>query len=122
MNQWGVRHVDIEILRWGDVQRSLVILRPRTKYAHVRRMVDQIEDRYAELARPLETAAHLAATPEFVPSLSEVIAADAPSVPAQSAAARATAVSGTAGVRMASGGFTPSQPAGAPLKRFHTTP
>lgn len=52
MNRWGVRHVTIENLRWGDVDRSLAILRQRTKYKHVRRMIDQIEDRYASLKRP----------------------------------------------------------------------
>jgi hypothetical protein len=52
MNRWGVRHVTIENLRWGDVDRSLAILRQRTKYKHVRRMIEQIEDRYASLKRP----------------------------------------------------------------------
>ena len=52
MNAWGVRRVTIENLHWGDVDRSLAILRPRSKYKHVRRMIDQIEDRYAALKRP----------------------------------------------------------------------
>ncbi len=46
MRAWGVRHVDIEILRWGCYERSLVILQPRTgKAAHVRNMVRSIEDK-----------------------------------------------------------------------------
>jgi 3D (Asp-Asp-Asp) domain-containing protein len=52
MNSWGVRRVTIENIEWGDVDRSLAILKPRSKYRHVRRMIDQIEDRYAELHRP----------------------------------------------------------------------
>ncbi|MGB8169581.1 MAG: hypothetical protein WCF18_18920 [Chthoniobacteraceae bacterium] len=56
MNQWGVRRVNIELLEWGDVQRSLAILRPRAKHAHVRLMVNQIKNRYAELSRPLPAA------------------------------------------------------------------
>jgi 3D (Asp-Asp-Asp) domain-containing protein len=52
MNRWGVRRVTIENIRWGDVDRSLAILRQRTKYKHVRRMIDQIEDRYSSLRRP----------------------------------------------------------------------
>lgn len=52
MNAWGVRRVTIENLQWGDVDRSLAILRQRSKYKHVRRMIDQIVDRYAALKRP----------------------------------------------------------------------
>jgi len=47
MNRWGVRRVTIEILEWGDPERSYSILKPRTKFAHVKRMVRQLEDRYA---------------------------------------------------------------------------
>jgi 3D (Asp-Asp-Asp) domain-containing protein len=46
MNSWGVRRVNIEILRWGDAWQSHAILRDRAKYAHVRRMLKQIEERY----------------------------------------------------------------------------
>jgi 3D (Asp-Asp-Asp) domain-containing protein len=53
MNAWGVRRVNIEVLGWGDVDRSLAILRPRSKYAHVRRMINQIEDRHALLRKPV---------------------------------------------------------------------
>jgi 3D (Asp-Asp-Asp) domain-containing protein len=45
MNTWGVRRVTIENLRWGDPKRSLSVLRPRSKYPHIKRMVDQLEDR-----------------------------------------------------------------------------
>ena len=65
MNAWGVRRVTIENLEWGDVDRSLAILRGRSKYRHVRRMIDQIEDRRAELGRPVDPApvAVVVATP-----------------------------------------------------------
>lgn len=63
MNQWGVRRVTIENLQWGDVDRSLSILKGRSKYKHVRRMIDQIEDRYASLKRPGPTI-YAAAFPE----------------------------------------------------------
>ena len=56
MNQWGVRRVNIELVRWGDVQRSLAILQPRAKHAHVRLMVKQLKSRYAELSKPLPSA------------------------------------------------------------------
>ena len=46
MNHWGVRRVTIENLSWGDPQRSLAVLRPRTKYRHVRRMMDGFADHY----------------------------------------------------------------------------
>jgi 3D (Asp-Asp-Asp) domain-containing protein len=47
MNQWGVRRVTIQILEWGDERRSYAMLKPRQKHAHVKRMVRQLEDRYA---------------------------------------------------------------------------
>jgi 3D (Asp-Asp-Asp) domain-containing protein len=47
MNRWGVRRVTIEIIEWGDPQRSHEILKPRMRFAHVKRMVRQLEDRYA---------------------------------------------------------------------------
>jgi 3D (Asp-Asp-Asp) domain-containing protein len=46
MNRWGVRRVTIEILDWGDPARSYAILKPRAKYAHVRRMLKQLEQRH----------------------------------------------------------------------------
>jgi 3D (Asp-Asp-Asp) domain-containing protein len=48
MNNWGVRRVTVENLRWGDPQRSLSILRPRSKHRHIKRMVDQLEQRMPE--------------------------------------------------------------------------
>ena len=47
MNQWGVRRVTIEVLEWGDPERSYALLKPRDKHRHVKRMVRQLEDRYA---------------------------------------------------------------------------
>ena len=47
MNQWGVRRVTIEILEWGNPERSYALLKPRAKHRHVKRMVRQLEDRYA---------------------------------------------------------------------------
>jgi 3D (Asp-Asp-Asp) domain-containing protein len=64
MNRWGVRRVNIQILNWGDPNRSLSILRPRSKHKHVRTMISQLEDRRSELQRPLATSASLAATNE----------------------------------------------------------
>jgi 3D (Asp-Asp-Asp) domain-containing protein len=46
MNQWGVRRVTIQILEWGDPWRSYRVLKPRHDYAHVRRMLSEIERFY----------------------------------------------------------------------------
>lgn len=46
MNTWGVRRVTIQILRWGDPWASYRILRPRSDYAHVRRMLAEIRNFY----------------------------------------------------------------------------
>jgi len=61
MNAWGVRRITIENLEWGDADRSLAVLRPRRKHPHVRRMIDGLESRYAELKRPLDPPATTAA-------------------------------------------------------------
>ena len=51
MNSWGVRTVPIEILKWGDEQESLRILRPRQSYRHIRRMVLELEGNPKAAAR-----------------------------------------------------------------------
>lgn len=105
MNDWGVRRVHLEILEWGDVRRSLAILAPRARYAHVRRMVDDLRRRYAELSRPLPLT--LASSPSFAaPSLE--------GTPPTAEAPRAVAVNATADAARA-GGFVPSRP---PLSPF----
>ncbi len=43
MNSWGTRTVNIEILNWGDDREALDILRKRSKYAHVQRMVKDLQ-------------------------------------------------------------------------------
>jgi 3D (Asp-Asp-Asp) domain-containing protein len=43
MNRWGVRAVTIQVLQWGDMNYSYHILRQRSHYPHVRRMVLEIE-------------------------------------------------------------------------------
>ncbi len=63
MNSWGVKRVTIEILRWGDAWQSHAILRPRGKYAHVRRMLSQIEDRYPRGGNGAEPIIAQAAAP-----------------------------------------------------------
>lgn len=44
MRQWGARHVDIEILEWGCAQTSLQIMRPRTRFRHVRTMYEALKN------------------------------------------------------------------------------
>ena len=57
MNQWGVRHVDIEVLKWGCYEESLKIMNPRTRYKHVRAMVQSIiEEKKAKISDPDDKA------------------------------------------------------------------
>lgn len=42
MRNWGVRHVEIEILEWGCPQKSLEILAPRSGRGYVRQMVNRL--------------------------------------------------------------------------------
>lgn len=55
MNRWGVRHVTIDVLHWGDVWRSHDVLKPRAKHPHVERMIKQIRSRYAKVPRSTGT-------------------------------------------------------------------
>jgi 3D (Asp-Asp-Asp) domain-containing protein len=43
MKAWGVRNVNIRVIKWGSFSKSLTILRPRTAYPHIRKMVSRIE-------------------------------------------------------------------------------
>jgi 3D (Asp-Asp-Asp) domain-containing protein len=49
MRQWGVRHVDIDVLQWGSRDESLKVLLPRAKHSKVRQMI-------AALRRPSPSA------------------------------------------------------------------
>lgn len=44
MRNWGVRKVNIRIVKWGSVTKSLAILKPRqSKASHVREMVSRLQ-------------------------------------------------------------------------------
>jgi 3D (Asp-Asp-Asp) domain-containing protein len=43
MRQWGVRHVDIDIIEWGSKQQSLKVLEPRKRNRLIRRMIAGLE-------------------------------------------------------------------------------
>jgi 3D (Asp-Asp-Asp) domain-containing protein len=43
MKQWGVRHVDIAILKWGSEEESLKVLGPRCRHGYVQKMVTALE-------------------------------------------------------------------------------
>lgn len=45
MNNWGVREVEIEIVRWGCLATSKAILQDRLKYSHIRKMNSRIEEK-----------------------------------------------------------------------------
>lgn len=47
MNAWGTRTVNIEILNWGDDHGALAVLSKRSKYAHVQRMMKDLEKHVA---------------------------------------------------------------------------
>ncbi len=43
MNEWGVRHVDIQVVKWGSYERSMELMRERTRWPHVREMIRGIQ-------------------------------------------------------------------------------
>lgn len=45
VRRWGVRHVTVEVIEWGSMERSLRILSDRTRHRHVRDMVASLKDR-----------------------------------------------------------------------------
>lgn len=53
MNTWGVRHVDIEVIQWGSFERSMELMRDRTKWPHVRTMMEGIQSRMKTAGVPL---------------------------------------------------------------------
>ncbi|WP_395718687.1 3D domain-containing protein [Prosthecobacter sp.] len=52
MDAWGVRHVDIEVIKWGSYERSMQLMRDRTKWRHVRAMMEGIEARLRTAGLP----------------------------------------------------------------------
>jgi 3D (Asp-Asp-Asp) domain-containing protein len=52
MDDWGVRHVDIEVIQWGSYEKSMELMRDRTKWRHVRAMMDGIEARLRTAVLP----------------------------------------------------------------------
>lgn len=52
MDDWGVRHVDIEVIQWGSYERSMELMRDRTKWRHVRAMMEGIEARLRTAGLP----------------------------------------------------------------------
>lgn len=42
MRRWGVRKVEIQVVRWGSFEKSAELLKGRTKYPHCRKMYQQI--------------------------------------------------------------------------------
>jgi 3D (Asp-Asp-Asp) domain-containing protein len=61
MNEWGVRNVEIEVIRWGSYHRSMDIMNERTRWPHVRRMMEGIETRLYQ-ASTKKTGAHASLT------------------------------------------------------------
>ena len=87
MNAWGVRRVTIENLQWGDPGRSLAILRPRARYRHIERMVQELKERYAELSRPVPTSsAPVASVASVQPPAAAAIPVALPATPVAPAA------------------------------------
>lgn len=44
IRNWGVRYVNIQILKWGSYTKSLQILSDRTRYRHIRKMLTSINN------------------------------------------------------------------------------
>lgn len=58
MNDWGVRHVNIEVIKWGCFHSSMNLIKDRTRYPHVRKMFDQLQTRLYQTALPITYRNH----------------------------------------------------------------
>lgn len=45
MRKWGLRYVEITVVQWGSAERSLAVLKSRSKYSHCRKMMAALESR-----------------------------------------------------------------------------
>lgn len=52
MDNWGVRHVDIKVLTWGSYERSVQLMRDRTRWPHVRQMMNSIQSQIHAAGAP----------------------------------------------------------------------
>lgn len=66
MNAWGVRRVTIENLAWGDPSRSVAVLRPRSKYRHIKRMLAEFESNGMSFAPSAPTPVAMPPAPIIV--------------------------------------------------------
>lgn len=53
MNDWGVRHVNIEVIKWGCYHSSMNLIKDRTRYPHVRKMFDELQTRLYQTGLPV---------------------------------------------------------------------
>ena len=42
MNQWGLRKVEVQVIKWGSMKRSVELLSKRTRHRHCRQMLHNI--------------------------------------------------------------------------------
>lgn len=43
MNAYGSKQVNISVVKWGSFSKSLEIMRPRSKFPHIKQMVQRIQ-------------------------------------------------------------------------------
>ena len=52
MNDWGVRHVNIEVIKWGCYHNSMNLIKDRTRFPHVRKMFNELQSRLYQTGLP----------------------------------------------------------------------
>jgi 3D (Asp-Asp-Asp) domain-containing protein len=53
MREWGVRHVDIDILQWGSDEESVKVLKSRAKHSNTRRMLVALQKKRSQTTERL---------------------------------------------------------------------
>ncbi|MEY5026662.1 MAG: hypothetical protein RLZZ244_2190 [Verrucomicrobiota bacterium] len=73
MNAWGVRRERIEILHWGSASEAKRRLQPVRKYAHVGRMLKEIDSFYARSEDTSSAADSSARMAHAIPIAPEIL-------------------------------------------------
>ncbi len=69
MVNWGVRTLDIEVIKWGSFEASLECMKDRVAFPHVRRMMREIEQQMTGLARSARTTSDTPTTAMVAPQM-----------------------------------------------------
>ena len=69
MVNWGVRTLDIQVIKWGSFEESLECMKDRVAFPHVRRMMREIQQQMTALAKSTRTTRDTPTTAMVAPQM-----------------------------------------------------